>query len=132
MADTSTEVTPIEIDDLYEMTELTYTAATETDANDTEDMWWSVPAGRRGIQRILVFLQEGGNDSDFTAEFLAGDHWAASAKSVTVTQNKTKMVELETARHLDSDGKIHCVLTPDTGKILLTNEAAAIAVVYLY
>lgn len=132
MADTSTEVTPIEIDDLYEVTTLTYEACTETDADDTEDMWFTVPAGRRGTQRIIVIVTVGDSHGAVDIEIEAGDLWCASAKEVSVAQNTTKMFMLETARHIDTDEKIHMVFTPNSGKKLLTDHAAEVAVVFTY
>lgn len=132
MADTSTEVTPIEIDDLYEVTTLTYEPCTESDADDTEDMWFTVPAGRRGTQRILIIVTVGNSHGAVDVKVEAGDLWCATDKEVSVAENTTKMFMIETARHIDTDEKIHVVLTPNSGKRLDDDHAAEVAVVFTY
>jgi hypothetical protein len=132
MADTNTKVTPIEIDDLYEVTTLTYTACTETGDDDTEDMWFTVPAGRRGTQRIIVIVTVADSHGAVDIKIEAGDLWCASAKEVSVAQNTTKVFMLETARHIDKDEEIHMVFTPAAGKALDTDHACEVAVVFTY
>jgi len=132
MADTSTKVTPIEIDDLYDVTTLTYEPCVEADNDDTEDMWFTVPAGRRGTQRILVIVSVADTHGAVDIKIEAGDLWYASAKEVSVAENTTKVFMLETARHIDKDEEIHMVFTPASSKKLATDHACEVAVVFTY
>ncbi|MFO7966140.1 MAG: hypothetical protein R6U44_00880, partial [Archaeoglobaceae archaeon] len=72
----------------------------------------------------MVLVKEAGGTDGLTVTFEAGDHWAAKEVVVDITESQTNMIMIETAKHLDSDGKIHCVLTPASGQDLDTNHAA--------
>jgi len=49
------ELTPMEIDGLYETDAFELTASNQDVDATAQDMYFDVPAGRRGTQRILVF-----------------------------------------------------------------------------
>jgi len=140
------EITPIEIDGLYTITNLgtlaaPMTALTTDVADETSDVWFEVPAGRRAIQRILIIVGEGvtaAGDSNYTITVESGDMWAAMDKEITVTKDKYQMFMIEPAKHfnfavvVDEGREIHMTFTPATGKKLKTDHLAGVSVIFLY
>jgi len=141
------EITPIEIDALESITDLGTLAApmtmlTTDVANETSDVWFEVPAGRRAIQRILIIVGEGvtaAGDSDYTITVVAGDQWAAKdSATITVTTDKYQMFMIEPGKHfhaavdVDEGREIHMTFDPNTGKKLKTDHVAGISVIFLY
>lgn len=126
------QITPVKIDNLYDAETLTKTSATATVADTAQGMWFTVPAGRRGIQRLLILVDNALTDA-LTVKCEAGDLWCASDKTVSIAQG-TGMFELETARHIDKEEEIHLTLTPASGKALsgTSSHEAKVAVVLLY
>lgn len=126
------QITPVKIDNLYDAETLTKTSATETSVSTAQVMYFTVPAGRRNIQRLLILVDNALTDI-LSVECEAGDLWCASDKTVSIGQG-TGMFELETARHIGKDEKISMKLIPKTGKALsgTSSHEAKVAVVLLY
>jgi len=67
-------------------------------------------------------------DADATFSIAAGDFWAGKAVTGTITKSTKKIIQVETAHVLQSDGTILLTLTPGANDKLLSNHAAAIEV----
>ena len=61
-----------------------------------------------------------------------GQYWASKAKAFNAVQNKTSIFHIsDVARFLTTASKILLTLTPASGKRLLTDHAATVAVIEL-
>ena len=61
-----------------------------------------------------------------------GQYWASKAKTFNAVQNKTSIFHIsDVARFLTTASKILLTLTPASGKRLLTDHAATVAVIEL-
>ena len=65
-------------------------------------------------------------DANITYSVAAGDLWAGTAVTGTVTKSTKKAVQLETAHVIQDDGTILLTLTPGANDKLKSNHAAAV------
>jgi hypothetical protein len=107
------------------------TTAATVDTADGKEVFDVTPSKSDGKVLILIANTSALNGS-LTASVAAGGFWAAgSALEVTVEQGKTKMLELESAKYLGTNGKYAVTLTPATGKKLKTDHTASVGCVEL-
>jgi hypothetical protein len=120
----NTAVTNVTLSAYGTEAEFASTAATAEGANAAE-VFDNTPT-KRG-EKLLIGIVNGAADQGAVAwSIAAGTLFAGvSAKTGSVAQGKTEVVQIETGKHLKS-GKVEITLTPATGKILKTNHAAAI------
>lgn len=111
-------------------TEYTTTAATADGANEAE-VFDITPTKRDG--KVAFFINNVAADQgSVTWSLAAGDFWAGvSALTGTIAQGKSYVVEVETAKYLQSDGKMNLTITPASGKILSTNHTLTVGVLQL-
>jgi hypothetical protein len=67
-------------------------------------------------------------DSDATFSIAAGDLWASSAITGTITKATKKAIQIETAKVMQDDGTILITLTPSATDKLKSNHAANVVV----
>lgn len=111
-------------------TEYAPTAATATGAN-TAEVFDIAPTKRDG--KLLIIIDNVATDQgSVTWSLAAGDFWASTvALTGTIAQGKKYALEVESAKYLQSDGKMNLTITPATGKILLTNHALTVGAIQL-
>jgi hypothetical protein len=111
-------------------TEYAATAATATGAN-TAEIFDIAPTKRDG-KFLIIIDNVAADQGSVTWSLAAGDFWAGTAALTgTIAQGKKYAIEVETAKYLQSDGKLNLTVTPASGKILLTNHTLTVGAIQL-
>jgi hypothetical protein len=101
-------------------------AATADGANETQ-MFSISPV--KGDEKIILRIAVANSHGSVAYSVAAGDFWmGVSALAGSVAQNKTVVLQLESAKYMKSSGAIEITFTPATGKILATNHALVVEV----
>lgn len=125
----NTDITNVTMAAFDTVTAYSPTAATATDANATET--FDLVLTKKPSKAILMFYNANSHGT-YTVSIAAGDCWAGAASAtLSIPQNTTKAVQINTSKYMNSDGTIAITLTPASGKILLTNHAATIGCIEL-
>lgn len=107
----------------------TFNAATADTANGTE-VFTITPKVSGNSIAIEISVADTNGAVGFS--IAAGGLWGAgAAKTGSVAQATTEIIQIETGKYLKNDGTILLTLTPATGKKLLTDHAAKVAVIEL-
>lgn len=109
------------------VTAVTSNAAT-ADTDALAETFTITPTKSTGKLLVIIGGTGSAADGNITASIAAGDLWAGTALSETITKNTVKMLQLETARYIDDDGEIPLILTPAATDKLLTDHAAYVKV----
>ena len=111
---------------------VTFSAATSTVAN-TAEVFTITPT--RPSSKMVVMITAGGATEGAVAWSIAAgasNHFGSGAADTgSVAQATTEALVIDTARHMSSTGTIPITLTPATGKKLLTDHVATMAVIEL-
>jgi hypothetical protein len=82
--------------------------------------------------KTVIRIKNGTGQGALAWSFAAGTFWAGgSALTGSVADGKTDVIVLEGAKYQAQAGTISLTLTPASGKRLLTDHAAAVAVIQL-
>jgi hypothetical protein len=111
---------------------VTFSAATATVSN-TAEVFTITPT--RPASKMVIMIKAGAATEGAVAWSIAAgatNHFGSGAADTgSVAQGTTEAIVIDTARHMSSTGTIPITLTPATGKILLTDHVASMAVVEL-
>jgi hypothetical protein len=78
-------------------------------------------------EKVLIQIVNGAGHGALGWSVAAGDYWAAGdALTGSAADGKTELIVLEGAKYKAQAGTIAITLTPASGKILLSNHAAAV------
>lgn len=122
VAITNTRITSLNADQT-----LTFNPAT-VDTIDGTEVFTYTPTGKDN--KICIGFK---NATGVLAYSIAGGTgvFGAAAKTGTIAENATEVIQIETGKYMQSAGTILITLTPATGTKLLTNHAAAMFVIEL-
>lgn len=124
IAITNTRITALNADQT-----LTQNAADEA-VIDTAQKFVYTPTGKDN--KILIGFVNATGHGAYTYSIAAGAGvFGAAAKTGSIAAGATEVIQVETGRYMLASGKIEVTLTPASGKILLTNHAAAMWVAEL-
>jgi hypothetical protein len=124
----NTTVTTIELE-LNTATEYTTTAATADTANLAEVFDLDMPKDGRCI---VIINNVSGVNGTVTWSLAAGDFWASTAALTgSIAQGKSYILQVDSARFKQSDGKMNLTITPASGKKLKTDHALTIQTIKL-
>ncbi len=88
------------------------------------------PTGRDN--KIAIFLQVANTHGAVATSIKAGaGAFGLPAKTDSVAQNTTEVIQIETGRYMQADGTIELTLTPASGKKLASEHVATLYVVEL-
>lgn len=108
---------------------VTKMAADADTANLAQDFIYT-PTGKDG--KIAIFLQVANTHGAVATTIAAGVRaFAAPAKTDSVAQNTTGLVQIETGKYMLANGTIKITLTPASGKKLASEHAAVMYIVEL-
>jgi hypothetical protein len=104
-------------------------AATETVIN-TAQAFNVTPT--KADNKVLIGIVNGAGHGALAWSIAAGGFWGAgAAKTGSCADGKTEVIVLEGGKYASAAGVYVITLTPATGKILLTNHAAAVYAIEL-
>lgn len=103
--------------------------AADADTADLAQVFNYTPTGKDN--KILVLVDNATGILAYSIAAGAGVFKAAAAKTGTVAANTLGAIQIETGPYINASGVIAITLTPASGTKLLTNHAAAVAVVEL-
>lgn len=110
--------------------ELTNNAATSSTIDETEV--FTITLTRADAKAVLI-IDNPASQGTVTYSIAAGTYWAAgAAKTGSVAQAKSSVIQLEGAKYMNEDREIKITFTPATGKRLLTDHTLAMKVVEVY
>lgn len=125
MAVTVTNTTLTEFD-----TETTLTAnAATSSVIDAVEVFTVTPTAP--TQKVSILFTNGAGHGAVTYSIPVGAGWAgdtATAFTGSIAAGATEVVQLESGKHKNADGKYLITLTPASGKRLLTDHAAVMEV----
>lgn len=105
---------------------VTANAATE-DTIDAAQKFILTP--NKGDEKTLIRISVGPTNGAVAFSIAAGDFWmAVAAKTGSVAQATAEVIEIESAKHMKSDGTIEVTFTPASGKKLKTDHALSVEV----
>lgn len=107
---------------------LTFNAATST-VDDATEAFTYTPTGKDS--KIVIGMKNGTGILSYSIAKGTGVFQAAAAKTGTVSATSTDVIQIETGKFIDDDGKIVITLTPASGTALLTDHAASMFVIEL-
>ena len=108
---------------------LTFNAA-DADTNDLAQTFYYTPTGKDN--KVVIGFQVANSHGAVAVSITGGvGVFGAPAKSASIAQNGTEVIQIETGRYMQSTGKINIVCTPASGKKLTTDHVLKIWVVEL-
>jgi hypothetical protein len=108
---------------------VTVMAADADTANLAQDFIYT-PTGRDN--KIAIFLQVANTHGAVATTIAAGvGVFGTAAKTDSVAQNTTEVLQIETGRYMLANGTIKITLTPASGKKLASEHAAKLYIVEL-
>jgi hypothetical protein len=124
IAITNTKITTLNADQ-----ELTFMAADADTANLAQDFIYT-PTGRDN--KICIGVQVGDTHGAVAYSIAAGAGvFGLPAKTGSIAQAKTEVIQIETGRYMLADGTIKITLTPASGKKLASEHAAKVFAIEL-
>lgn len=123
-------VTNTDIETFNTEVAVTKNAATSTTIDQTE-VFTITPT--KADEKVCIIVENGAGHGALAWSVAAGDYWAAPGSALTgsVADGASETIVLEGAKYKKQAGTVLITLTPASGKILLTNHAAKIAVIEL-
>lgn len=122
-------VTESVIEALNTIKEVVSTAATADSADGLAEVFEIVPTSDKLV--VIIGGTGAAADGDISYSFAAGDLPQAKAITGTVTKNTEMVIQIDTARVMNDDGKILLTLTPAATDKLVTNHVAYVKVIEL-
>lgn len=109
---------------------LTKNAATSTVIDATEVFTITLS---KADYKVVIQIENGAGHGALAWSFAPGGYWAAPSSALTgsVADGTSEVIVLEGAKYKAAAGTIALTLTPNTGKRLLTDHAAKVAVIQL-
>ncbi len=109
--------------------DLTFNAA-DADTADLAQKFYYTPTGKD--HKVVIAFQVANTHGTVAVSFTGGAGvFGTAAKAVNAPQNKTSLVQIETGRYMQSNGKIEIVCTPASGKRLTSDHALKVFAIEL-
>jgi hypothetical protein len=121
----NTEITNIQLK-INDQVDAATTAAT-ADTADLAEVFDITP-GKKDGKVIIEINNVSALNGSVTWSLAAGDFWAGKALTGTIAQGKSYGIEVESAKHKKSTGKMELTITPASGKKLKTDHTLTVAV----
>jgi len=107
-------------------------AATSDDEDNTVDEYDRFEiTPTRGTDQLVIYIRETGNEAGATFSIAPGVFWAAFPLSGTITENVMNLIQIESGKYLDADGKIQLSIFPAAGGNLNTDHGIIIGLIQL-
>ena len=105
---------------------VTANAATADQANETQKF---IITPNKRDDKTLIRITVAAAHGAVAFSIAPGDFWMGiAAQTGSVAQATSEVIEIESAKYMQSDGTIEITFTPASGKILLTNHALVVEV----
>lgn len=105
---------------------VTANAATADVADETQKF---IITPTKRDDKTLIRITVGSTNGAVAFSVAAGDFWMGiAAQAGSVAQATSEVIEIESAKHMKSDGTIEVTFTPASGKKLKTDHALSVEV----